>query len=302
MKKIIAVVLLLFGTICFGQDITNTIATDGDFIIKDASNTYVRVKQSNGYVAIGKNLTALAPVHIGGNDGFLSTGTFGTGTTLSLGAGERMHWYPKKTAFRAGKAYGTEWDDANIGAVSFAFGVGATANSQRGVAIGTVISTNGKSHSFIFGDNSASSVTNCTANNQMMMRFDGGYMFYTKSDLTTGAQLTAGATSWSSISDSTKKENFIFADGETFLKKLQKLRLGSWNYKGQNPKMDRHYGAMAQEIFHHFGKDQYGTIGVDTLVNTLDMDGLIMICLQALEKRTAELKTKMICSRQKMKS
>lgn len=45
---------------------------------------------------------------------------------------------------------------------------------------------------------------------------------------------------------------------------------------------------MAQEIFHYFGKDDYGTIGNDTTLATADMDGIMMIALQALEKRTAE--------------
>lgn len=49
---------------------------------------------------------------------------------------------------------------------------------------------------------------------------------------------------------------------------------------------------MAQEIFHYFGKDKYGTIGNDTTLATADMDGIIMIALQALEKRTSELKEK----------
>jgi hypothetical protein len=45
---------------------------------------------------------------------------------------------------------------------------------------------------------------------------------------------------------------------------------------------------MAQEIFHYFGKDDFGTIGNDTTLATADMDGIIMIALQALEKRTTE--------------
>ncbi len=45
---------------------------------------------------------------------------------------------------------------------------------------------------------------------------------------------------------------------------------------------------MAQEMFHYFGKDDYGTVGNDTTLATADMDGIMMIALQALEKRTAE--------------
>lgn len=143
--------------------------------------------------------------------------------------------------------------------------------------------------SFIFGDNSKSSYDSSSANNQMTMRFAGGYRLFTNSSANIGASLAGGDNTWGTISDSTKKELFIQADGEYFLNSISKLRLGSWNYKSQDPKSFRHYGPMAQEIFYYFGKDTYGTIGNDTTLNTANMDGIMMICLQALEKRTSEL-------------
>jgi hypothetical protein len=45
---------------------------------------------------------------------------------------------------------------------------------------------------------------------------------------------------------------------------------------------------MAQEIFHYFGHDGIGTIGNDTTLATADMDGIIMICLQALEQKVRD--------------
>lgn len=164
-----------------------------------------------------------------------------------------------------------------------------TASGSHSTAMGNYVSTNLMGGAFIIGDVSTPTVTNSTANNQMTMRFDGGYRLFTKSDLSTGVSMGNGANSWSSISDSTKKTNFQPADGEYFLSSLSKLKLGSWNYKTQDPKQFRHYGPMAQEIFHYFGHDGIGTIGNDTTLATADMDGIIMICLQALEKRTREL-------------
>lgn len=124
----------------------------------------------------------------------------------------------------------------------------------------------------------------------MTMIFTGGYRLFTNDAATTGATLASGANSWGSVSDSTKKENYLNTDGEYFLNSISKLKLGSWNYKGQNLKIFRHYGPMAQEIYHYFGKDDFGTIGNDTTLATADMDGIMMIALQALEKRTTELK------------
>jgi hypothetical protein len=69
------------------------------------------------------------------------------------------------------------------------------------------------------------------------------------------------------------------------------MRLGSWNYKFQNAKIFRHYGPMAQEFYKAFGNDGVGKIGCDTLINSADIDGVMMIGLQALEKRSTMLLT-----------
>jgi hypothetical protein len=174
------------------------------------------------------------------------------------------------------------------GESSTAMGNYTTASGDYSTAIGYCVSTNGFG-SCIIGDNSTGTVTNSSMSNQMTMRFANGYHLYSSSDLTTGVSISAGGSSWSTISDSTKKEHFAKANGEYFLQSISQLRLGSWNYKGQNAQHYRHYGPMAQEIFHYFGKDQNGTIGNDTILASADMDGIMMICLQALEKRTSEL-------------
>jgi hypothetical protein len=176
------------------------------------------------------------------------------------------------------------------GGHSISIGYNTTSSGDYAMALGnyvSILSNNGGS--CIIGDNSTTSTTNTSASNQMTMRFAGGYRLFTNSVCTTGVTLAAGGSSWATVSDSTLKTNFERADGECFLSNLSKLKLGSWNYKGQEPRQFRHYGPMAQEIFHYFGKDEYGTIGDPTTLASADMDGIMMICLQALEKRTAEL-------------
>ena len=49
---------------------------------------------------------------------------------------------------------------------------------------------------------------------------------------------------------------------------------------------------MAQDFFAAFGHDGVGQIGSETTINSGDMAGILMIAVQALEKRTAELKQK----------
>jgi hypothetical protein len=341
----------------------------------------------------GRTITANSgPVEINGTDGLLSQGTYMSGTALqSSGAGTRLLWYPKKSAFRVGTVANTEWNDANIGAhsismgmntiasgersvsfgrgsiasgtnstamgsnteasgdysvamgsvtkstadastsmgylteangaastamgnettasgsaatalgnqttangdASFASGASTTASGTASTAMGVLASTNNFMGSFVIGDASTYGTTNAivsnSASNQMTMRFAGGYQLYSNNLTNIGVSLSAGGNSWSSISDSTKKENFQAVNGDIFLENLSRLKLGSWNYKGQNPTTFRHFGPMAQEIFHYFGNDGIGTIGCDTTLSTADMDGIMMICLQALENRTTAL-------------
>src|SRR5262245_55356606 len=49
---------------------------------------------------------------------------------------------------------------------------------------------------------------------------------------------------------------------------------------------------MAQDFFAAFGHDDVGQIGSETTINAGDMAGILMIAVQALEKRTAELQQK----------
>src|SRR5262245_38296725 len=74
--------------------------------------------------------------------------------------------------------------------------------------------------------------------------------------------------------------------------KIRGFELTSWNFIGHDPKEFRHYGPMAQDFFAAFGHDAVGQIGTETTINSGDIAGILMIAVQALEKRTAELKQK----------
>ncbi len=304
-------------------------------------NQYVdEVNILDAKVGIGTS-TPLAQLHVGGTEGLLAVGTYGTGTALSLGLGTRMHWYPKRAAFRAGYVNSDRWDDSRIGnysaafghstlasgdystafgsyseatgdisiasgylsyasgAYSTAFGDHANASGSRttsigfytsasgnySTAIGNYVSTNSREGSFIIGDNSVASYTNSSADNQMTMRFDGGYRLFSKNDLSTGVSLAASGTSWSVICDRNKKENFREIDGESVLARIRALPITEWNYKANDPSV-RYIGPMAQDFWQAF---RLG--GTDSLsITTLAFDGVNMAAVQALEKRTADLK------------
>jgi Chaperone of endosialidase len=126
--------------------------------------------------------------------------------------------------------------------------------------------------------------------NQMSMRFAGGYQLYSSSNQNSGISLPSGGNSWQVLSDVNRKEIFAPVNGEAFLGKIRDMKLTSWNYKGQDPKTFRHYGPMAQDFFGAFGHDAYGTIGNDTTINQADFDGVNMIAIQALVRRTEHLR------------
>jgi hypothetical protein len=101
-----------------------------------------------------------------------------------------------------------------------------------------------------------------------------------------------GQVAFTASSDKTKKENFQPVDGEEVLKKLRAFNLTSWNFIGHDPEKFRHYGPMAQDFFAAFGRDEVGKIGTPTTINSGDIAGILMVAVQALEKRTAEIKEK----------
>src|SRR5574341_82173 len=240
------------------------------------------------------------------DNGFAVTGTFNTGTLAASGAGERLLWYPKKAAFRAGSVNGNQWDDVSIGLYSTAMGVGtlasgtystamgsstasgsnstaigfgATASGNFSTAMGYQASTNGHAGTFVYGDVSTAVAMAASADNQFMVRAAGGVIFYSSSGLSTGVSLAASGGSWASVSDKNHKDNFQPVDGEAILSQLAALPVTTWNYKGTDP-AQRYMGPTAQDFHALFG------LGTDTTIATMDVDGVTLAALQALELRT----------------
>ncbi len=367
------------------QNITNTLGTGGDYIIRDAANLYLTFKQSTGLMGLGAGvITPRTQLEIGGTEGLLVTGTYTSGTPLNLGAGTRLHWYPKKAAFRAGGIEGNQWDDDSIGIYSaamgyntrafgdfstamgyntqasgysstamglqtnasgysstamgfvtqafgdfstamgyqtqasgyystamgygtealgnystamgnftlasgnfsIAMGIQDTASGIVSVAIGTKANTQNHTGAMVFTDYSGNSVTtSADADNQLTMRFTGGYRFFTNIIHTTGAYMDPGTSGWTNYCDRNKKENFKAIDNEDLLYKLRGIPVTRWNYKG-NPNID-YIGPMAQDfyaVFHLGGEDSLG-------INSICIDGVTLAGVKALEERTRIMKS-----------
>lgn len=241
-----------------------------------------------GGAGAGRTITADAgAVTIAGRDGLLVSGTHGSGSVMASGTGPRMFFYPKKSALRVGYVDGTEWDDANIGQYSIAIGRNAKASGNTSMAIGNAVEAINIG-SVIIGDSYTTSVRTNALYRSFVAYFENGYSLHTHSTNNIGVRVGANGTSWSSISDSTRKDAFLSVDAESVLRKFRTLRIGSWHLTG-TPARDRHYGPMAQEWFSAFGRDGIGVIGDDTTLASADVDGILCLAVHALEQRTAQL-------------
>lgn len=118
-------------------------------------------KYTFGKIGMGIN-NPVAHLHVVGVDGLVATGTYGSGLIPATGAGVRMMWYPNKAAFRVGRVFAGQWDDASIGANSFAAGVDNTASGGGSVILGGVDNLASGNFSGIF-QGSNNSVTGSTS-------------------------------------------------------------------------------------------------------------------------------------------
>ena len=135
--------------------------------------------------------------------------------------------------------------------------------------------------SFVYAD--IGSWFESTAENQFLVRVKNGAKFYSASDLSTGVELVAGGGAWSTLSDSTKKENIVAVNNAEILAQLKSVPVYEWNYKSQHDSIV-HIGPTAQDFRHTFG---YGES--DKMISTVDIDGVNMAALQALIQRQEEL-------------
>lgn len=73
------------------------------------------------------------------------------GTTPVSGSGSRLMWYPDKAAFRVGAVGGTQWNETNIGNISFAAGYNTKASGNYSSALGAQTTASGY-HSTAMGE------------------------------------------------------------------------------------------------------------------------------------------------------
>jgi hypothetical protein len=115
-----------------------------------------------------------------------------------------------------------------------------------------------------------------------MVRASGGVIFYSNAQPESGVQLGPGSGGWQSVSDVNRKHAFRPLDGEQVLHRIAALQIQEWSYRSQDLS-SRHVGPTAQDFRAAFG------LGEDSVtINTVDIDGINLLGVQALERRTAD--------------
>jgi trimeric autotransporter adhesin len=170
---------------------------------------------------------------------------------------------------------------------AFATGTLTTASGNLSTAMGVLASTNGFQGSFVYGD-ASSTFTNTSinnvANNEFAVRASGGFRFRTSPDLSTGCNLPAGSGTFACTSDRNRKNNFELVDGESVLDRIAHMPITTWSYTTEQNGV-RHMGPTAQDFRAAFG------LGIDDLtISTVDIDGVNLAGVKALELRTSLLR------------
>lgn len=158
------------------------------------------------------------------------------------------------------------------------------------IGFGRNINPNNHDGVVMFADANTNNLSS-NSDNQWNCRFSNGYRLFTNGSSTAGVQMNGGATSWSSISDSTKKHLILELDYREVYEKLPLLGIYSWNYIGSD-KSIRNYSPMAQDFYALFGRDEIGYIGSDTTIAELDLTAIFLAGVKGAQEEMDEIETK----------
>lgn len=161
-----------------------------------------------------------------------------------------------------------------MGESSVAAGLGSVAMGTRAIAQGD--------GSFAFADRSSNDTYTAGAN-EFLVRAHGGIGFNSGTNI--GCDLPAGVGAWACTSSRLAKEGFEDVDGEAVLAELAGIPIQRWSYLGTPA---AHVGPTAEDFYGAFGLGEG-----PTTITTVDADGIALLGVQTLERRTAELRAEL---------
>ena len=229
---------------------------------------------ATGYLTTASGIAATAMGHSSTASGYAST-ALGHGTVAgadwatAMGQGTIASGHNSTAMGYETRANGIS--STAMGAASVANGIGAVAMGTRAIAEGA--------GSFVFADRS-STATYTGLENQFVVRAHGGIGFNSGTGI--GCDLPAGVGAWACTSSRLAKENFADMDGEAVLARLADMPIQRWSYLGTRAE---HVGPVAEDFYGAFGLGEGSTT-----ITTVDADGIALLGVQTLERRTTELR------------
>ena len=168
---------------------------------------------------------------------------------------------------------------------AIAIGTQVFASGIYSIALGCGADTDGKDGAMVVGDDTYFQTAYATADNQLTMRFSGGYRLWSSyPDSTSGVYMRHGQSGWSNYCDRNKKTNFEKVDYEAVLEKLGKVPVTKWNYKGIEG--EKYIGPMAQDFYAAFQLNGTDSLGI----NSISEMGVSLAAIHGLIERTDKLK------------
>jgi len=113
-----------------------------------------------------------------------------------------------------------------------------------------------------------------------------GVAFYTDATRTNGVYLGAGSGSWSTLSDVNRKIDFAAVNTDAVLERVARLPVYTWSYIGEGEGV-RHIGPTAQDF-----RAAFGLGDSDRSIATVDLDGVNLAALKALEQRVRAIEAR----------
>jgi len=242
-----------------------------------------------GSIASGAESVAMGDSAVASGDrAFAFNGVASNLGAVAIGVGARA-------SSEDALALGADANAAGLGSIAIgpssargSFSMAIGSNSGATAAWSYAIGRNARANhigSVVIGDRCGLTDTDtvyATGRNQFVVRACGGIKLYTNKGLTAGVEVAPGGGSWSVVSDRNRKMNFLAVDGEDVLARLRSVPVTTWSYSTQDASI-RHMGPVAQDFRAAFGLGQN-----DVTINTIDIDGVNLAGVKALDARTLE--------------
>jgi trimeric autotransporter adhesin len=240
-----------------------------------------------GSFAYGDQVTVSSTVGVGFGSGVTVSGTAG----FSAGASNVCSGFACTAigyTVRAG------------GQGSVALGYRTTANNDYSVALGYRASNNTHTGTMAMGDESTTDSVRNQADNEFRIRYNGGIRLRVSTAANgntpgaggnVGCDLTVAVPSWTCASSRTLKEDFQPVDAEDVLKRIVNVPVTTWTMIGGDPAV-RHLGPVAEDFYAAF------PLGLgETTIGMGDIDGVNLVAIQGLERRTTQLRAELAAER-----